>query len=161
LRFDGWPRARADGGDIYIYIDICVFFFLILSDVTMDPNSHDVAGERARTHRVSVKANAGLLAATAILKQGPHRLVVRTSRRGRDNPGSTPGVDILQFSAVAPASLSCARARLGTQWCVRCGFPHGRIRADANGRHACARALVHGRIRASKQGSRAVVFAIC
>ena len=25
---------------------------------------------------------------------GPHRLVVRTSRRGRDNPGSTPGVDI-------------------------------------------------------------------
>ena len=22
-----------------------------------------------------------------------HRLVVRTSRRGRDNPGSTPGVD--------------------------------------------------------------------
>ena len=30
---------------------------------------------------------------------GPHRLVVRTSRRGRDNPGSTPGVDIL---AIAP-----------------------------------------------------------
>ena len=25
----------------------------------------------------------------------PHRLVVRTSRCGRDNPGSTPGVDIL------------------------------------------------------------------
>ena len=25
---------------------------------------------------------------------GPHRLVVRTSRCGRDNPGSTPGVDI-------------------------------------------------------------------
>ena len=24
----------------------------------------------------------------------PHRLVVRTSRRGRDNPGSTPGEDI-------------------------------------------------------------------
>ena len=27
--------------------------------------------------------------------QGPHRLVVRTSRRGRDNPGATPGVDTL------------------------------------------------------------------
>ena len=27
------------------------------------------------------------------IMQGPHRLVVRTSRRGRDNPGSTPGVD--------------------------------------------------------------------
>ena len=26
--------------------------------------------------------------------QGPHRLVVRTSRRGRDRPGSTPGVDM-------------------------------------------------------------------
>ena len=26
---------------------------------------------------------------------GPHRLVVRTSRRGRDNPGSTPGEDTL------------------------------------------------------------------
>ena len=26
--------------------------------------------------------------------QGPHRLVVRTSRRGRDNPGSTPGEDM-------------------------------------------------------------------
>ena len=30
-----------------------------------------------------------------ILQQhGLHRLVVRTSRCGRDNPGSTPGVDI-------------------------------------------------------------------
>ena len=28
--------------------------------------------------------------------RGPHRLVVRTSRCGRDNPGSTPGVDILE-----------------------------------------------------------------
>ncbi len=27
---------------------------------------------------------------------GPHRLVVRTSRRGRDNPGSTPGEDIVR-----------------------------------------------------------------
>ena len=29
-----------------------------------------------------------------ITSWGPHRLVVRTSRCGRDNPGSTPGVDI-------------------------------------------------------------------
>jgi hypothetical protein len=33
-------------------------------------------------------------------QQGPHRLVVRTSRCGRDNPGSTPGVDI--FLALVP-----------------------------------------------------------
>ena len=26
--------------------------------------------------------------------QGPHRLVARTSRYGRDNPGSTPGADM-------------------------------------------------------------------
>ena len=28
-----------------------------------------------------------------VRRRRPHRLVVRTSRRGRDNPGSTPGVD--------------------------------------------------------------------
>ena len=27
-------------------------------------------------------------------RQSPYRLVVRTSRRGRDNPGSNPGVDM-------------------------------------------------------------------
>ena len=31
---------------------------------------------------------------TTTTDRGPHRLVVRTSRRGRDNPGSTPGEDI-------------------------------------------------------------------
>ena len=30
---------------------------------------------------------------------GPYRLVVRTSRRGRDNPGSTPGEDIFQMGS--------------------------------------------------------------
>ena len=35
--------------------------------------------------------------------QSPHRLVVRTSRRGRDNPGSTPGVD---RSCSGPSSSS-------------------------------------------------------
>ena len=39
----------------------------------------------------------------ASLKTGhcPHRLVVRTSRRGRDNPGSTPGVDTFSYAIVA------------------------------------------------------------
>ena len=44
------------------------------------------------------------------LMQGPHRLVVRTSRRGRDNPGSTPGVDTLlplPPSAFQPILFSC------------------------------------------------------
>ena len=33
------------------------------------------------------------------LMHGPHRLVVRTSRRGRDNPGSTPGVDTFRTAS--------------------------------------------------------------
>ena len=37
--------------------------------------------------------------------QGPHRLVVRTSRCGRDNPGSTPGVDNMQSIKSACAKL--------------------------------------------------------
>ena len=50
------------------------------------------------------------------LWHGPHRLVVRTSRCGRDNPGSTPGVDIFlprnKFMKRPPAdcmswSISC------------------------------------------------------
>ncbi len=42
--------------------------------------------------------------------QGPHRLVVRTSRCGRDNPGSTPGVDILGtlVLSVSPGSPMCS-----------------------------------------------------
>ena len=37
--------------------------------------------------------------------RGPHRLVVRTSRRGRDNPGSTPGV-VKSFMPSTPAASS-------------------------------------------------------
>ena len=33
-------------------------------------------------------------------EHGPHRLVARTSRCGRDNPGSTPGVVIWRASGV-------------------------------------------------------------
>ena len=36
---------------------------------------------------------------------GPHRLVVRTSRRGHDNPGSIPGVDILNITHEYPGGL--------------------------------------------------------
>ena len=45
----------------------------------------------------SVKGRHGLnpgVARNGGIDQGPHRLVVRTSRCGRDNPGSTPGVVI-------------------------------------------------------------------
>ena len=42
----------------------------------------------------------------------PHRLVVRTSRCGRDNPGSTPGVDIFVSHAHILLIGSLAIARL-------------------------------------------------
>ena len=41
----------------------------------------------------------------------PHRLVVRTSRCGRDNPGSTPGAVILNGTAPADLRIPCCRLR--------------------------------------------------
>ena len=51
-------------------------------------------------------------------RQGPHRLVVRTSRCGRDNPGSTPGEDIAAWAAIIEGSekypgYPCGRAGQG------------------------------------------------
>ena len=46
----------------------------------------------------------------------PHRLVVRTSRCGRDNPGSNPGVDTLvgwQCCLALPAAACCVSAGSG------------------------------------------------
>ena len=47
-------------------------------------------------------APAQYAASIAVKEHGPHRLVVRTSRRGRDNPGSTPGAVIVAMWPVAP-----------------------------------------------------------
>ena len=47
------------------------------------------------------------------IEQGPHRLVVRTSRCGRDNPGSTPGVVILRCMA-ASQECQCQHTKLGS-----------------------------------------------
>lgn len=44
----------------------------------------------------------------------PYRLVVRTSRRGRDNPGSTPGM--VMISALRPAAQICLLIR--SFWCA-------------------------------------------
>ena len=46
-------------------------------------------------------------------KQSPYRLVVRTSRCGRDNPGSTPGEDM--YCVSAPRSFLGVAWR-GQQW---------------------------------------------
>ena len=51
-------------------------------------------------------------------RQSPYRLVVRTSRCGRDNPGSTPGEDIAAWAAIIEGSekypgYPCGRAGQG------------------------------------------------
>ena len=66
---------------------------------------------------------------------GPHRLVVRTSRRGRDNPGSTPGAVISRkrllpprdqpLSNVARRLLSNAAGTLGVQSQTHAGVSRG------------------------------------
>ena len=58
----------------------------------------------------------------AFCTQGPHRLVVRTSRRGRDNPGSNSGVDSSQqckcdLPSVWPARVqgACLQSTMSAQ----------------------------------------------
>ena len=46
------------------------------------------------TEQAKTTANQSARRTLVIAHHRPHRLVVRTSRRGRDNPGSTPGEDI-------------------------------------------------------------------
>ena len=46
----------------------------------------------------------------------PHRLVVRTSRCGRDNPGSNPGVDTLVGWQCCPCLASCCMLRVRWLW---------------------------------------------
>ena len=41
--------------------------------------------------------------------EGPCRLVVRTSRCGRDNPGSNPGKDIVGLVALLLSRVECVR----------------------------------------------------
>ena len=52
----------------------------------------------ARVHKGSTwrsqRDKQQVIALESLVQHGPHRLVVRTSRCGRDNPGSTPGVVI-------------------------------------------------------------------
>ena len=78
----------------------------------------------------------------------PHRLVVRTSRRGRDNPGSTPGaVNCSQRGALQrrPA-YSLAAHNCGARRSRRTRRPNRRARAHASARRqASRRALVGAR----------------
>ena len=59
------------------------------------PNAHDRALTKTRE---TGNLQCRQIVAYAHICHGPHRLVVRTSRCGRDNPGSTPGVDILRVT---------------------------------------------------------------
>ena len=58
------------------------------------------------------------------LNQGPHRLVVRTSRCGRDNPGSTPGVDTWTRVLCRTPRLSVRVSTTDVVACVVCLAMH-------------------------------------
>ena len=82
----------------------------------------DVSRQKAAwSHCVRNAIHAAAALRTRILAgKRPHRLVVRTSRRGRDNPGSTPGVDIscVAASVRRPAAVfrvGGARPRVGNR----------------------------------------------
>ena len=47
--------------------------------------------------------------------RGPHRLVVRTSRRGRDNPGSTPGEDMYTIKNIITHSNKSSESSFALQ----------------------------------------------
>ena len=94
----------------------------------------------------------------------PHRLVVRTSRRGRDNPGSTPGVDMRmrtdpcallaqlrlvgagERAARRSAALPASRATRCLT-CIRVQPPHLARRVGQNA--ACVCVATRARMRAT------------
>ena len=62
------------------------------------------------------KKGTALHTTSSILAHGPHRLVVRTSRRGRDNPGSTPGAVSIEIpNSGQPSHYSLDNGRLKTR----------------------------------------------
>ena len=77
----------------------------------------------SQTQRTKRAGGASTVTRSPLLRnQCPHRLVVRTSRCGRDNPGSTPGVDIL-----------CCRLSLERKWrdqSFQCSTPAAAERGD-------------------------------
>lgn len=62
--------------------------------------------------------------------QSPHRLVVRTSRCGRDNPGATPGGDILWHSHARGGPQAQAFCVLGLVRANLAGVPVARSLGD-------------------------------
>jgi hypothetical protein len=75
------------------------------------------------------------------MTSGPHRLVVRTSRRGRDNPGSTP--DVLMFG---PFPCPYNVRALGHKPCVGMAFWQRPDPCGPGGRVAWARSCAGPRL---------------
>ena len=70
--------------------------YIYMSEINPErPNAHDRALTKTRE---TGNLQCRQIVAYAHICHGPHRLVLRTSRCGRDNPGSTPGVDILRVT---------------------------------------------------------------
>ena len=68
----------------------------------LNPPPHVSDSEFVRAGELNFVAS---LSARPRTGRGPHRLVVRTSRCGRDNPGSTPGVVIFLYEFLKQADM--------------------------------------------------------
>ena len=78
-----------------------------------------------------LQALAAIDCADGALRPSPHRLVVRTSRCGRDNPGSTPGEDILLMRHFAACNLYIGLATGISELTLRCLWhARGRMCSD-------------------------------
>ena len=69
----------------------------LLATIPTNPTNPLTLNPRTQSPRSKLwlRSQSFMICCAWAFQRGPHRLVVRTSRCGRDNPGSTPGVDIL------------------------------------------------------------------
>ena len=75
------------------------------------PSGNGAAHGRGRLRQAGRPYRSPMSAGSCLLSfccaSSPHRLVVRTSRCGRDSPGSNPGVDTLVGWQCCPCLASC------------------------------------------------------
>ena len=93
------------------------------------PHVHAPPPQRAGQHRAASTELGSCSFCRTSFFLSPHRLVVRTSRCGRDNPGSNPGVDkgcTDTLCGVVPSSRGLAGA---VRWCSRSARPSGQVAA--------------------------------
>ena len=84
------PRARVGSGAA---VRSCVRSRVARLASVAPPHVHAPPPQRAGQHRAGSTELGSCIIFRVSFSLSPHRLVVRTSPRGRDNPGSNPGAD--------------------------------------------------------------------